>query len=819
MRSVRQLLIFSILVTLPTLCVASGRVVWDVSHSQLQGFDLNHNYRAIASLLRDNGYSLTELSESLDGTGLWNADIFVVSALSNYETPYSSSEITLVEHFVQAGGGLIILADNNAARPRNLIELTRRFGVLTSRDDRIGNLSRFIQNDLLSEIQEVTFSSGSSLELVGQGGAVALAYDEANRIGIARQELGAGKVIVIGDADLWTNDQLTQSDNADLALTLFTFLNRDARGRIALPENRTIQYLPIDGAYPLNFTIENTGDGPLEYRLTAQDGSPVSIAEPYGIIASRQAVQVEFINLTEGLDPERVYETQIVINHNDPTSIPTQYTIELHLLAVLPTHFTSPPSTGIDHSLLITDITIEEEFARAGLEVAVFTPDGFCAGAGRFLNEALGIAVRGDDPATEAIEGFRRNEGFGFMLYTPWNQRELAVNATLIEGDPRFVTDGFSVFTLDGRGGHELTLELNERWSLVSLNVTPVPLSPQDILTPLLEADLLMMVKDGEGHFWDITRNFNNLGEWNQFGAYQIKVRQPTELTIFGAEVDATQPISLHDRWNSVAYLPVSALPLPEALASLQDHLQVVKRGDGAFYLPRFNWNGIGAMEPGYGYQIRLSGAADLTYPAINERAAANISAVPHSATQNDRSMSLLVIKLDPAVLVTAYYGGLLVGSGSADQTGRIGLPIWGDDPETSELDGAPEGAMIELFINGIPSTPTWLEGDGRMRSLDVAVAEFAGEPYRFPRAFSIKLTPNPFNDRTLLKVANRSSDLQVEIFDTAGRLYLSEKFSETSETGTLDIDLPARQLPSGVLIIRVSSGGRTDVMKAIHLP
>ncbi len=818
MRSVKNLLIYTLMIALPTLSLASGRIVWDVSHTALQGYNLAQNYHNLALFLADNGFTVSELSNDLEETGLWNADVFVVSALSNYETPYSEAEIALVEHFVRAGGGLLILADNNAARPRNLMELARRFGILSSRDDRIENLSRFAEGELFAGIDSVTLLSGSALELVNQGGASALAYDGADRIGIATKAVGAGKVIVLGDADLWTDEFLRESDNTELATSLFNHLNRTPLGRIALPDSSISFYLPIQGTYTMHFALINNGAGDLEYGLATDDNSAITFSQRLGTIPAGETAQIEYHYKMDDLEANRIYDSQIIIHHNDPTQGPVVYGIEVHALSTSPTHFEIPANTGIDHSLLISSVSIEDIPAQVGLEVGVFTPEGFCAGAGRYLNEALGIATRGDNPLTDDIDGFRRNEDFRFKLFTPWDEIELAVNPTLIEGNAEFIPDGFSVFVLDGRGSGQVSLDLTDRWSLVSLNVTPGSLSPRDILAPLLENDMLMMVKDGDGHFWDVERNFSNLGEWNLLTAYQIKVRQPTEITISGAEIDATQPIALRNRWNSVAYLPQEAIPTAEALASIEDNLEVVKRGDGAFYLPRFNWDGIGALEPGRGYQMRLSGAADLTYPAFEGRLAAAPRSHPYGNAPSDHSMSLLVMNISPGSSVVVISGGLVICSGIADQSGRVGLPVWADDPATPEIEGISEGARVDLIVAGKPISLKWLIGDGTIHIDDVAVAEAIAEPFLAPDAFDVELSPNPFNDRVLLKISNITSDFRLEIFDTKGRQIVSQTY-HNQQTSSMNIVVPGDGLPSGVLLVRLSSAGSIVVAKAVHLP
>ena len=59
--------------------------------------------------------------------------------------------------------------------------------------------------------------------------------------------------------------------------------------------------------------------------------------------------------------------------------------------------------------------------------------------------------------------------------------------------------------------------------------------------------------------------------------------------------------------WNMIGYLRLEAAPADAVLAELNDagNLVIVKNYLGSAFLPEFNFNGIGNMEPGQGYQLK----------------------------------------------------------------------------------------------------------------------------------------------------------------------------------------------------------------------
>ena len=59
--------------------------------------------------------------------------------------------------------------------------------------------------------------------------------------------------------------------------------------------------------------------------------------------------------------------------------------------------------------------------------------------------------------------------------------------------------------------------------------------------------------------------------------------------------------------WNMFGYPCTQSLDLVEALSSIIDKVIIVKNNNGSVYMPEFGFNGIGNLESGEGYQIKLS--------------------------------------------------------------------------------------------------------------------------------------------------------------------------------------------------------------------
>ena len=69
--------------------------------------------------------------------------------------------------------------------------------------------------------------------------------------------------------------------------------------------------------------------------------------------------------------------------------------------------------------------------------------------------------------------------------------------------------------------------------------------------------------------------------------------------------------ISLIQGWNMFGYGCPQSKELTEVLSEYADHVVIVKDNNGLAYLPEWNFNGIGTLSPGYGYQIKVSESID----------------------------------------------------------------------------------------------------------------------------------------------------------------------------------------------------------------
>ena len=108
----------------------------------------------------------------------------------------------------------------------------------------------------------------------------------------------------------------------------------------------------------------------------------------------------------------------------------------------------------------------------------------------------------------------------------------------------------------------------------------------------------------------------------------QIDLDNPSQYDIvvqaYGTLADAYQfanpnvygqiSIELQESWNTVGYNLIYETTPNYQFDSISDDLVLVKDNNGNIYWPQFNFNGIGNLIPGHGYQLRMDNPATLIF-------------------------------------------------------------------------------------------------------------------------------------------------------------------------------------------------------------
>jgi len=158
-------------------------------------------------------------------------------------------------------------------------------------------------------------------------------------------------------------------------------------------------------------------------------------------------------------------------------------------------------------------------------------------------------------------------------------------------------------------------INLPEGWFIFSTYVQPQTPAISDLVSPIVSATII--VKDAEGLAYLPDWGFNGIGDAIDGHAYLIKLSESQNLSISGTIIIPEDfVVNLNEGWSLLAYLRNSPANLVTMLAPINEQIVIVKTFDGTAYLPDWDYNGIGDMNPGEGYQIKVDSDVSFTYPA-----------------------------------------------------------------------------------------------------------------------------------------------------------------------------------------------------------
>jgi hypothetical protein len=375
-------------------------------------------------------------------------------------------------------------------------------------------------------------------------------------------------------------------------------------------------------------------------------------------------------------------------------------------------------------------------------------------------------------------------------------------------------------------------------WSMISSFIYPDSPALNNVLTGI--TDKIIIMKNGEGNNYIPSQGINQIGNWDVKDGYQIKVNAPVQFSITGfAATPETSPIPLIANWNLISYLRQTPMLIASALANFGNSLKIAKNGLGLIYVPSYNINQIGNMNPGEGYYINVNTSGTLLYPAngaLKAITGEELSPMPKylmpSLTRTGSNTSLILkINTDNGDEVGIYNSiDNLIGSGVV-QDGIAAITIWGDDKTTEAIEGAVEGELLTVkllnAVTGEFSNVTLINikdiltnnepGQLIYNANGLVTADAVTQPAA-SNQLSISNMPNPFSGTTTVRYTlPDNGNVEIKIYNLQGEL-VSELLNSFSTSGEHELNFNSGNLSSGVynLVMRFGSQQASTMMMIV---
>ena len=167
------------------------------------------------------------------------------------------------------------------------------------------------------------------------------------------------------------------------------------------------------------------------------------------------------------------------------------------------------------------------------------------------------------------------------------------------------------LFVLNMEHVESQEIPLNSGWNLISTYLKNDTLTATNFIGE--NENNIIIMKDNIGQAFITSYNFDGIGDLNYGEAYQIKADNSIILNVSGHYLPNFS-ISLDEGWNMIAVLNKVELSINEALINCQQDVIIVKNYLGDAYLPQWQFNAIGNMIPGQGYQIKMNTTSEIIF-------------------------------------------------------------------------------------------------------------------------------------------------------------------------------------------------------------
>ena len=159
------------------------------------------------------------------------------------------------------------------------------------------------------------------------------------------------------------------------------------------------------------------------------------------------------------------------------------------------------------------------------------------------------------------------------------------------------------------------TIDFNAGWSIFSTYILSENMMLTELLAPLNNFNNLIIVKDIEGNSYLPSWDFNGIGDVDFKQGYLVKTNNSQYLEFCGLQMNPEiNPIVLNQGWNMFSYLRTVPADTEAVFNDIQDYVVLVKNNLGEAYLPEYNFNAIGDLEPGKGYVVKMTSNQTLNY-------------------------------------------------------------------------------------------------------------------------------------------------------------------------------------------------------------
>ncbi len=494
-------------------------------------------------------------------------------------------------------------------------------------------------------------------------------------------------------------------------------------------------------------------------------------------------------------------------------------------------HFTPVEPTDNVFTVQIDAATIDAMPLEIGDEVALF--DGSTCVGGAFIKNNPPFPVTFEAYGTDGDDiGYTEGNDLWFKIYSAQFDQTFWGLAGFIDGDETFVTGGGTEVVLVAMRNVNQSIDLAANyWNLVSFPVDPVDGSTDAMFGGLTS---LQTVMQGNGNTY-IPGVIDDIGNVSHSNGYRVFCTEAEQLAYAGMSLDydGVEYGLTQSQWNWMGYPFDFALDVTVGLADIAENLEIVRDDQGGFWIPAYNINTMGNLEPGEGYEAWTDATVFFEYGGGGH---SQILANPEEVWVERRTADApdgtgypwtLLVELDQDILeagasqIAVYDGNTLVGKSYVMEDKPLSVVTTWRGFDELNLSGYTPGHLVKVEVLD--------EGGAQIRTRMLSEwLRFDESPYGayslgynpLPKEFELSEGfPNPFNPAVKLKIAlPNAGKVDLAVFNILGQeVYRSLQHYEAGYHYLhFDASRSGRELTSGVYFLQVQYEGKVNVRKVV---
>jgi hypothetical protein len=447
-----------------------------------------------------------------------------------------------------------------------------------------------------------------------------------------------------------------------------------------------------------------------------------------------------------------------------------------------------------------------------------------CGGYTYYSGETNHIALMGDDSITEEIDGFIDGQTIVWAIWDISLCDEYPISLIFSEQTSEFITN--DILFVESIGHSCQLINLPSSWSMFSTYIT---LENMDLTSALGHlGDELIIVKDNNGNTYLPEYDFNGIGDLQVGQGYQLKLNSASNVEFCGELIEPEQnPIPLMSGWNLIAYLRLNSAPSDQVMENIVDNnnLIILKDHNGNPYLPEYNYNGLGDMAPGQGYQLKINEADTLNYLANNQEYRMLSNEVVNnktnyypelSPTGNNMhivipSYSWDIIPNEGSEIAVYSNDGLLVGTSKYTPPTTV-VTIWGNDEFTIYNDGLSieDPFTLSLLSDNIEydmNITNWEKGSNNYQIDAINLIGSIERNSLINTSTLFNALPNPSSTKTVISFyIDTPSRVSINIYTILGEL-IYELTNAEYNRGLHELQMDVSNLDGGSYLFKMNAG------------